>query len=747
MRILMWFTIGFAAACAVGVYLVSDMFLLLLAGVAFVAAIPLLFLRSPLTKITAVVLIGFAIGSAWTWGFDCIYLKPAKAYDSQQVSGTVLISDYSYDTKFGVAADARIRIQGKNYKVRVYLTSEDELAPGDTIAGVFKLRLTTPDSDQGATYHPGKGIFLLAYADKDAQIKKAEKVPLNFFAASLRRNITDLLDRAFPEDTRGFARALLLGDSSMLTYEEDTAFKVSGIRHVIAVSGLHISILFAFVLMVSTNRGLPAMLIGYPVLFLFAAVAGFTPSVVRACVMQALMVLSLLLNKEYDPPTALAFAVIVMLGINPMTITSVSFQLSVGCLIGIFLFYQPLYDYLSGLIQFKKPKGYLARWAKWIFASVSVTLSAMSVTTPLCAIYFGTVSIVGILTNLLTLWVVSFIFYGIMLVCVLGLIWQTGAGLVAWLISWPMRYILWVSDFLSGFSWSAVYTCSVYIVVWLIFSYVMLTVFFLGRRKHPAIMTGCVLFGLVVALAASWLEPTLSNYRFTVLDVGQGQCLLWQCDGKTYMVDCGGDTPESTADIAAQTLLSQGITKLDGLILTHYDDDHAGAAPYLLSRIEADKLYLPDTEDDGDIRKTLEEVYGDRICWVDKSVGMRTDAMQLILYTSSSKKSGNESCLCVLFQAEECDILITGDRGFSGEKDLLELAKLPELDILVAGHHGSKNATSLELLHATKPEVVVISVGADNSYGHPADELLRRLRQFGCAIWRTDMDKTIIFKG
>ena len=100
-----------------------------------------------------------------------------------------------------------------------------------------------------------------------------------------------------------------------------------------------------------------------------------------------------------------------------------------------------------------------------------------------------------------------------------------------------------------------------------------------------------------------------------------------------------------------------------------------------------------------------------------------------------------------MFQAEECDILITGDRGFSGEKDLLELAKLPELDILVAGHHGSKNATSLELLHATKPEAVVISVGADNSYGHPADELLRRLRQFGCAIWRTDMDKTIIFKG
>ena len=747
MRILMWFVMGFAAACAVGIYITAGQFFLILAGIFLLASIPLFVLRSPLPRIAALILLGFCVGAGWVYAFDAIYLQPAKAFDSQKVTGTLTVSDYSYETDYGVAADARIYIQGRRYKVRVYLVEGESLIPGDTVTGNFSLRMTTPDSKKGSTYHQGKGIFLLAYADEKAVVEKAEKVPLDFLGATLRKKITDRLDDAFPEDTRGFARALLLGDSSLLTYEEDTAFKVSGIRHIIAVSGLHISILFALIMTVSTRRGLPAALIGFPVLFLFAAIAGFTPSVVRSCVMQGLMILALLFDKEYDPPTALAFAVLVMLGINPMTITSVSFQLSVGCLIGIFLFYQKLYDFWLLRVPATSGKSRLSRTLRGIFASISITLSAMTVTTPLCAAYFGMVSIVGILTNLLTLWVVSFVFYGIMLVCALGFVWGSGATILARIVSWPMRYVLGVSDVMSKFMLASVYTESVYVVIWLVFAYVLLTVFFLGRRKHPALMAACMAGGLVLAVAVSWIEPLLSNYRFTVLDVGQGQCILWQCDGKTYMVDCGGDDPETTADTAAQYLLSQGINRLDGMILTHYDEDHsAGVLPFM-TRIRVDTLYLPDIDDETSVRQKLEDTYGDRIVWVDKAVGMRTDNMCVILYPSENKKSGNESGMCVLFQSQECDILITGDRNAAGEKELLAYAGLPDLEILVAGHHGSKYATSLELLHETKPETVIISVGADNSYGHPAEEMLRRLRQFGCSIWRTDLDKTIVFKG
>ena len=165
------------------------------------------------------------------------------------------------------------------------------------------------------------------------------------YAAVWRKQIINLIESAFPADTAGFVKALLIGDSTDFTYAQDRAFQVAGLRHVVAVSGLHVSILFSLIyLAFGRNRWLN-VLFGLPLLLAFAAVAGFTPSIIRACLMQALMLLSMLVNKEYDPPTALSFAVLVILGINPHAITSVGFQLSVGCMVGIFAFCEPLRQY------------------------------------------------------------------------------------------------------------------------------------------------------------------------------------------------------------------------------------------------------------------------------------------------------------------------------------------------------------------------------------------------------------------
>ena len=747
MRYLMWFTIGFSAACYLGIYLVSGIWLALLCGFVLVAGITLFFLKSKKGRISAVIALGMAVGLFWQWGFDEFYLQTAKQYDGETVTASVAISDYSYETTYGIAADGKISLDGKQYSVRVYVTGAGELAPGDKILGDFRLRLTTGDSLQGSTYHQGDGIFLLAYADEAVQIEVSETVPLKLYPAKLRRDITGLLDAAFPEDTLAFARALLLGDSSLLSYETDTAFKLSGIRHVIAVSGLHVSILFSLVYFVSGRRRVSTALLGIPVLILFAAVAGFTPSIVRACIMQGLLILALLFNKEYDPPTALSFAVLTMLAVNPLTITSVSFQLSVGCLVGILLFYQKINDYLLKLLKCPKGKGRKVRFIRWLCGSVSITLSAMAVTTPLSAVYFGTVSLVGILTNLLALWIISFIFYGVMLVCVVGAFYLPAARIIAWVVSWPVRYVLLVAKIMGNLPFSAVYTCSTYIVIWLVFVYLLLSAFLLAKDKRPGLLIGCMLVGLLISLGASYLEPKLDNYRVTVFDVGQGQCVLIQCDGKNYLVDCGGDNSISATDTVAQRLLSQGITRLDGVVLTHYDLDHIGGVDFLLSRVDADVLYLPDIVDNSGIRSTLERKHAGSTQVISRETVLATEKMKLSLFPALDGTKDNESCMCVLFQTQNCDILITGDRGTSGEGALLEQTQLPELELLVVGHHGSRSSTGFELLEAVKPKVAVISVGEGNFHGHPSNEVLRRLKLFGCSIWRTDLDGTITFKG
>ena len=233
----------------------------------------------------------------------------------------------------------------------------------------------------------------------------------------------------------------------------------------------------------------------------------------------------------------------------------------------------------------------------------------------------------------------------------------------------------------------------------------------------------------------------------TVLNVGQGQCILLQSEGKNYLVDCGGDSDTAAADKAAAMLLSQGIRKLDGLIITHYDSDHAAGAVYLLQRISADVLFLPNSRDSGQIQTALANGDAKTVLMVDRDVVITFGSVKMTLIPSQNAQTDNESGLCILFQRENCDILITGDRSDKGERELMEHMDLPQLDVLVVGHHGSKYSTCRELLMITQPENAIISVGADNIYDHPHKEVLARLRQYGCAVWRTDLHGNIVYRG
>lgn len=743
MRILMWFTIGFTVACAIAAYIGTS---LILAIAALLLSVILFFLKWKPTRIAAVAMLGLTIGSLWTWAFHSFYLQAANACDGKMVTATATVTDYSYETDYGIAVDCETVLDGRSFSARLYLNSKDPLKPGDTIDGVIRFRLTAKDSIQGQTYHQGDGIFLLGYVQEEARITYGDSIPVRSYPAKLRNSIREILLGIFPEDTEAFANALFLGDSSLLSYETDTDFKLSGIRHIIAVSGLHVSILMSVVFILFGKNRYLCPLIGIPLLALFAAVVGFTPSVMRACIMQALMLLGLLLNKEYDPPTALSFSVLVMLCLNPSTIVSVSFQLSVGCVIGILLLYERFNRYFLKLLRTPKGKGLRARLSRWFAASVSITCSTVIATTPLSAYYFGTVSLVGILTNLLTLWVVSFIFCGIVLAILISLLWLPAAKAVAWIISIPIRYAMLVSKLLANIPISAVYTASIYIVIWLIFSYGCVMVFFLFRKKYPLIFSGCVAFTLLVAIALSWIEPKLDRYRVTIFDVGQGQSILVQYEGRNYLVDCGGDSNRVAADTVSHHLLSQGVTHLDGVIVTHYDKDHAGGLPNLLTSISADTLYLPDAEDESGLREILSQWD----CDVKLISKTETDGFSNLRYTlipGEHETRDNERSMCVLFQVEDCDILITGDRSAVGERALLKALELPKIDILVVGHHGSGSSTCLELLEAARPSVAVISVSAGNYYGHPSDDALYRLRLFACSVWRTDRDGTIVFRG
>ncbi len=740
MRIVMWISIGFGAASTICAYLCPIGWVLPLAGASLAVALALIQFRR--LRVLATALIGCALGFAWFACFFRFYLLPAASLDGVEVETVVTASDYGVETGYGTRVDGRVEVAGKSYQICIYIDDTMEIQPGDEIRGVFRFRYTAPDAVETSHYHPGKGIFLLGYESEKVRVIRTGQNDIFQRTSVLRSSIREILHRCFPADVVPFAQALLLGDGSELSYDVDTAFKISGIRHIIAVSGLHVSILYGLISTLALKRRWLTALLTLPTLFLFAAVAGFTPSVIRACIMVGLMVLAQTFQREYDSPTALGFACLVMLMGNPLVITSVSFQLSVGCVAGILMFSEPIKSWL--LSHFKNVKGKTLRAGliRWFCSSVSVTLGAMSLTTPLSAIYFGAVSLIGVVTNLLTLWVVNLIFNGIVVTVVINQLSANAAVLLGKLLSYPIRFVLMAAKFLSKVPMAAVYTRSVYVILWLVFVYVLLAVLLI-RKRMPGVMIASATIGLCLSLLLSWMEPLTDHTRMTVLDVGQGQSILLQTQGRTYLVDCGGASDERTADIVAETLLSQGIRRVDGIIITHMDRDHAGALANLLTRIDADVILISVTDGEGEVPlpQTTAEVV-----WVVEDMKLTMDNASITIFGPIFAGESNENSLCVLFTTEKCDILITGDRSAFGERALLRHTVLPDVDVLIAGHHGAKNSTCQELLQAVTPETVIISVGEGNYYGHPAPELLERLAQFGCQVYRTDENGTIYYR-
>lgn len=748
MRKLMWFSVGFCAACVLCAYWLLGGVALIFAFAGGIACIGLSFVPHHIFKPIALALLGLSVGLLYCWGYDGIILGNAKDFDGKSHYITMEASDYSFDTGYGYGVDGKTRLNGRFYRVRLFFQSLQDVEPGDMLSGKVELRYTPEGGLKNSTYHKGDGIFLLAYASDTMDIQKSEKLPAKYFPAYLREKISQMILEIFPEETAGFASALLLGDDSQITFADNIAFQKSGIRHIIAVSGLHISILFSVLYFFTGRRKWLTFLVGMPTLLLFAAVAGFTPSVVRACLMQMLVILAICINKEYDPATSLSFAVLLMLVLNPLTVTSVSFQLSAGSMVGIFSFSQPIRRYLRDEKRFGNMKGtgLKARLKRWISGSVSVTVSAMVVTMPLCALYFGMVSVISILTNLLTLWVISFVFCGIMTACIVSVLWIPLGSAVAYIVSVPIRFVLCMARLCSNIPFGVAYTSSPYTVLWIVCTIVLIALFLLSKKRSAVLLTVIVAGLYALSLLATWIEPKLDNVRLTVLDVGQGQCILLQSKDEAYLIDCGSGDPQRTAEAALCAVGGQGIVRLDGLILTHYDEDHANGAEYLLQVVPVDNLYLPDTEPANSIRDRLESLHN-AIDWVVKQKILSCGTGEIRLYPAKSSAKGNESSMCILFQGKNCDILITGDRDIAGEQYLLSQGDIPKLEVLVVGHHGASTSTGLALLNAAKPKIAVISVGDGNIHGHPGEETLKRLERAGCIIKRTDLEGTIMIRG
>ena len=228
----------------------------------------------------------------------------------------------------------------------------------------------------------------------------------------------------------------------------------------------------------------------------------------------------------------------------------------------------------------------------------------------------------------------------------------------------------------------------------------------------------------------------------SVLDVGQGLSVALYSNGQTALIDCGG---YDAGNVAADHFQSLGLSYIDLVILTHYHDDHAAGIPQLLERMDVGLLILPDVEPDSALRAEVEAAArkrGVETLFITDGATAELGETSLNIYPPLGSGDSNEEGLSVLGSAGDFDFLVTGDMDTTVEGRLVKYGNLPDTELLVVGHHGSKDASSDQLLQAIQPEWAVISVGY-NTYGHPAGETLARLSRYGCRIYRTDWSGTV----
>ncbi len=668
---------------------------------------------------------------------------------------------------------------------------------GDEIRGAFHLRRPRRFGNPGAFDYPmylaAQGISLEGWTREQVEVMAATRGSAILGAIfRMRRRLLQRLDAAMPPPEAGLLKATVLGDRSGLSPEMNQAFLDSGTYHILAISGLNVSLLagtlFGLFRLLRASPRLAAVASALLVT-LYAALAGASPSVIRATVMADACLLAVILDRRGDLLNSLALSALVLLWWNPRVLFDVGFQLTYLATLGILLV----------LPRCEASLATLPGAVRWSLESVIITLAATAMTLPVLASAFNRVSPVGILANL-------------PIVPLSGLITALGTAASAFLLmipsgfpwlnqvnGWLVNLLFGVAGWFAAWPWSTVrvYTPTPGMLV----AYYGIGVAWLlgaspvrrwearwplptrgspdairpalepgaggrpmgsgraGHRRWAGVLAAACTLALLVQILVRLHPPEgTPRVRLTLLDVGQGEAIFLDLPGRHRMLVDAGGLAGGQFDIGLRVvgpyLLHEWVGHLDVLALTHAQADHINGAPAVLRSFSVGEVWTPDTPDASLTLLWIQEYLrhrriphrivsagSPRTQWGEATIEVLHPPLRTPrdAWTSAPRSRSNDASLVLKVQIDDQAALLTADIEREGEAALLRRARVLRARVLKVPHHGSRTSSGTAFLAAVEPEVALASLGYRNSFHHPHPDVVERYRAMGVRLLRTDL--------
>ncbi len=565
-------------------------------------------------------------------------------------------------------------------------------------------------------------------------------------AERLRVGLRSAVDGA-PADARGLLPGLVIGDTTRTPPELTDAMLVTGMTHLTAVSGSNVAVVVGLVLGSCAVVGVPRR--ARPVLA-GLALAGFVvlarpePSVVRAAAMGSIGLLGLSRSRRSAGLPVLGGAVVLVLVLDPWLARSYGFALSTLATLGLLLFTRPWGEAIGARLPSRvAPLG----------PALAVPVAAQAMTAPVVVLLQGSVSLVGVVANLLAAPFVAPATVAGVAAALVSLVWSRGAALVAWAGVVPTTLIARVARVFAEvpggtLPWpdgppGAVLLAGLLLLVLLTGRAVVA-----GVGRHPVIACGALLLGGALLLPTRVATWPPDGWRVVVCDVGQGDAVVVRSGpGRAVLVDAGPDPP-----LVDGCLDRLGVDTLDAVVLTHFHADHVdGLAGAFRGRTVRQVLVTP-VREPATGAAAVDRVARDHGVTVTAlRAGDRVDLGELHAVVWSPWRRiaegsvPNNASVVLAVRTGGVDALLLGDVEREAAHDLLlRLRRDPTMSVAAHGfelvktpHHGSANLDD-DLMAAVRAPVGVVSVGRDNDYGHPTTAHLALLRRLGYAVYRTD---------